>query len=114
MMISQKKAEHETVMWSLKMQEEKQQSERQLALLAKRAELDLQLLAEKSDAERLRVQLAALKDIGFTPEQILEWRRIEALKTVNAQCSTRMVYAPLDFWSKGTQQATLLPPTPMN
>lgn len=96
------------------MQEEKQQSERQLALLAKRAELDLQLLAEKSDAERLRVQLAALKDIGFTPEQILEWRRIEALKTVNAQCSTRMVYAPLDFWSKGTQQATLLPPTPMN
>jgi hypothetical protein len=85
MMISQKKAEHETVMWSLKMQEEKEQSERQLVLLQKRAELDLQLLSEKNDAERLKLQLSVLKEQGFSPEQILEYRRIEALKSINSQ-----------------------------
>lgn len=83
-------------MWALKLDEERFKKQSEIALQQKRAKIAEQTLESAAHVEQQRVAFASLRELGFTPSEMVELRRVEALGRVSETCATRLVVAPSD------------------
>lgn len=108
--MEQEQADHLREMAQMEQTKQKQLMEMDMARAQQEHSLRLEHAKAEAEAQRKSIEAKSvvarerlLMEAGFTPDQILELKHIEAMKHL-AQSNNKVVYAPLPYWTRGAEK----------